>query len=1677
MRVVVFRFFGTWLVFAGLLLGYVCSGLDVTTYKYDNYRSGLNEKETNLTQANVNSGSFGLLFRHAVDGQVYAQPLLLGNVTFGTNGTHNAVYVATEHNSVYAFDADNADGANAQPLWWTNFNNLSAGITPVAPTNVSPWTPVISPEYGITSTPVIDPDTQTIYIEVATEENGVFFQRLHSLSAGTGFEISNSPVTISGGVNSTASDAVGGILSFDPKIHVCRAAMTLFYCPSYGGKVVLVSMSSYADWGHFHGWIFAYDAITLQQIAVWCSTPNSNSGASLWMSGAGVSIDSDANLYVATGNGIYDPVQANYGDSVVKLTLDNSGFHVVDWFTPFNQASLNSADLDLGTGGCLLLPDSAGSPAHPHLLLQPGKEGKLYLLDRDSLGQYSSGSDGQIVQSWYSATNGASYRPNFGTPTFFNGNAYVSPFGDFTRAFPISNGGAKTTPILVSTTSFAITTPPVISANNTSNGIVWLIDDSPGGSQLPAVLHAFDAQESQRELYNSRQAGTRDAMGIPIKFALPVVANGKVYAGTETELDVFGNAIWTAPPTIAPNGGAISIPITVTLSDATSGASIYYTTDGTIPTTNSLKYGGPLTISNSVVLNARAFAIGQLPGAVSTANFESSTLLGNGTGLTGSYWFNQTGSFDGSADLTRLDPYICFNSDPGSSGYFSVQWAGSLQAEVSGLHTIYLNGYGGCHFWFNGQDVVNAWYLGIQPVYSIQANLIAGQKYPIRLQHFQLPGIVSACLSWSTPVQSESVIPTTQLYPLSLASPPSVSLSVSPTNSLFAPASVTLNAVATNASAQIARVEYYLDGSLSSIAISAPYGLTLTGLAGGTHSLFVAAVDSNGNVGYSGTNSLIVQATTGTSYGIDSRPQLTAYLELPSSSSASMPALLSLTGVFTNVAGFGLNPGLIPFTPAVPFWSDGAIKSRWFGIPYGGGALTPANQITYSQDGNWDFPVGSIFVKHFDLQTNQATGSTPRRLETRLLAYDGNGVVHGATYRWRPDGSDADLVTSAQTENITLTTTNGTQVQTWYYPSPSDCTVCHNAVAGGVLGVSRMRQQNFSELFPLTGISDNQLRVLNHLGMLNPAIDESTIPNLSRYAAATDNSSSLELRARSFLDVNCAYCHQPDGPGRASFDLRITTALTNANLINGGVIATFGLPHAAAIVPGKPLSSTIYYRVNTSTPGAMMPPLARSIIDQADQSILGKWIYSLTSTNPSVVGRFLYDNNAVMNGSNPSANYLDDLAIENDKAALLPGCTVGTLNYTTFSQGLDGMMVDVTFLPGAGYLGLTDFDFATSPFDPTTDPESSAAAWTPAPLPTGMSVRVGDGIGGSDRVDFSWAPGAISGKWLRVTVWATTNTGLSTPDVFYFGTAPISFGTTPMIVPQIVTSPSASSITYGQSLLSSTLSGGAATTPGIFSFSDSCTVPGAGTYLANVTFAPTDTADYTSTTFQVPVLVNPAPSAVSISGITNYNYSGLGQGPSRAVVVGSTATPVFSYASVDGITYPAGASTPTNVGIYTVMASVASDSNYLAAASTPLTFSISAIPLTITANDQTKVYGTTLDLSLSPFGFNVLGLVGSDVIDSVTITASGGTEANAPIGSYTLTPSAASGLSFSDKNYSISYLNGQLTVAPQDEGPASDRTEVPLLNPWGIAALISGIVGFAVRASRRVNYLPNHCLR
>jgi PQQ-like domain len=349
--------------------------INVTTYHNDNARTGQNTQETVLTTANVNNATFGRLFSVSVDGQVYAQPLVLSNVSIG-GGTHNVVYVATENNSIYAIDA------NIGTVYWRQ-SLMNSGATPVPSGDLSCTN--ISPQYGITSTPVIDPASGTIYAVAMTKENGAYVHRLFALNGGTGAEtIHPGGVVISAVLNG---------LSFNPKQEGNRPALLL-----ENGHVI-IAFGSHCDQGTYYGWVMSYNASSLAQEAVFNDDPNGNNGlnACIWMSGDGVGSDTSGNLYFSTGNGLYDSnsnTPVDFGDSIVKLKPPSGGtFTVADWFTPESQDELNSCDLDLGSGGILLLPDLPVGSAHPHLLVQAAKQGTIYLVNRDSLGHYC-GSEG-----------------------------------------------------------------------------------------------------------------------------------------------------------------------------------------------------------------------------------------------------------------------------------------------------------------------------------------------------------------------------------------------------------------------------------------------------------------------------------------------------------------------------------------------------------------------------------------------------------------------------------------------------------------------------------------------------------------------------------------------------------------------------------------------------------------------------------------------------------------------------------------------------------------------------------------------------------------------------------------------------------------------------------------------------------------------------------------------------------------------------------------------------------------------------------------------------------------------------------------------------------------------------------------------------------------------------------
>jgi hypothetical protein len=505
---------------AALLSGSALLG-QVLTSQYDNARTSANTRENILTPANVNSRQFGKVFSYKVDGDVYAQPLYLARVPIPGKGTHDVVYVATEHDSVYAFDADER---SAEPLWHASF--LGPGVRTVSASDVG--CPFISPQIGITSTPAIDLASGTLYVLARTKESQGFFsddrfvQRLHALAVTTGVEKLGGPIEIRASVQGR------GAVSFNPIAENPQAGLLAAH-----GQVYLTWGSS-CDIHPYYGWVMAYDAKTLKQTAVFNTSPDSGESG-IWQSHTGPAADEQGNVYVLTGNGTFNAAEygRDYGDTVLKLRIAGRALEVADYFTPYNEDYLNSTDLDLGSGGPVLLPEQPGD--HAHLLLGGGKQGALYVLDRDQLGKIQPGRDAQAI-------NVLRFRAAlFSAPAYWNGHVYVLASDDFLYDLPLEHGSISFEQYTKGTQHFGLGATPAVSANGTRDGIVWLLESKPAaGRDQPAVLHAYDAANVARELYTSEQQGGRDRAGMTLRFTIPTVANGRVYVPARGEVDVYG---------------------------------------------------------------------------------------------------------------------------------------------------------------------------------------------------------------------------------------------------------------------------------------------------------------------------------------------------------------------------------------------------------------------------------------------------------------------------------------------------------------------------------------------------------------------------------------------------------------------------------------------------------------------------------------------------------------------------------------------------------------------------------------------------------------------------------------------------------------------------------------------------------------------------------------------------------------------------------------------------------------------------------------------------------------------------------------------------------------------------------------------------------------------------------
>jgi len=496
---------------------------DVLTYHNNNIRTGLNAKETTLTLANVNSASFGKLFTVPADGLVDAQPLYLSAVTIA-GVTHNLLIVATEHGTVYAYDAD-----TGSQIW--KVTTLKSGET----TSDDRACSQVTPEIGITSTPVIfrhKNSNPVIYVVgMSKDSSGNYHQRLHALDATSGAELFKGPVDIQAKYPGIGDNSNNGFVIFDPGQYKERAGLLLY------NNTIYLAWASHCDYRPYTGWIMGYNASTLAQTTVLNVTPNGNEGA-IWGSGAGMAVDATGNIFVLDANGDFDttlnsssfPADGDYGNAFLRISTPG-GLAVADYFEMDNQANENGNDIDLGSGGTLLVSQADAAGKVWNLAVGAGKDGNLYVVDRSNMGKFNSGSN-KIYQELDGVLPGGIWS----MPAAYAGRIYYGPVNSPILAFKFKNAKLLPAPTAQSLNAFGYPgVTPSISSNGIQNAIVWAAENAD-----PAVLHAYNAI-NMVEIYNTNQAANgRDQFGNGNKFITPTIANGKVYVGTTNGVGVFG---------------------------------------------------------------------------------------------------------------------------------------------------------------------------------------------------------------------------------------------------------------------------------------------------------------------------------------------------------------------------------------------------------------------------------------------------------------------------------------------------------------------------------------------------------------------------------------------------------------------------------------------------------------------------------------------------------------------------------------------------------------------------------------------------------------------------------------------------------------------------------------------------------------------------------------------------------------------------------------------------------------------------------------------------------------------------------------------------------------------------------------------------------------------------------
>ena len=1401
----------------------------VTTYHNDNQSTGINSTETLLTPSSVNVAQFGKQFATAVDGQVYAQPLYVPNVTIPSGpqaGLHNIVYVATQHDTLYAIDAR---GGNV--LWSRSFldtanplvNKLGATAITTMPQGDT-GSADITVEVGITATPVISQvnGVGTIYVEAKSKQNVAgnfdhYVQTLYKIDIQTGV-ITGS--TIIGDTRNTGGGFVHRITDTgtgtDPYV----------IGTGYAGEATLVggqsriyfnamkqqdrpgliidhgtlytAWASHGDNGPYHGWVLGFDPTTLAVKGVLNTTPNGGLGG-IWQGGSVTTTDVAGNLYFETGNGDFNtaagnfnagflgkPHDANYGDSFLKVSVDPTttatsqnangwGLKVADFFSPFNNAQLNGGDTDLGSGGDVILPDAIGSALHPHLLLGSGKEGKLYLIDRDNMGGFNPTTD-KVVQEQGGAISGLLNAPAF----FFNnpspavGNPSGSVlilmgYGGGAKAFSVSNGAFNVTPTSVTTNDFGyLPGSPSISADGLNNPILW------GVNRNTNRLYAYRADNLGVELWDSSQAAlNRDQLGSAVKFSVPTVADGQVFVGTSNQLVVYGPPV---PPTAGPNAPSNAVAsapyfnqISLTWQDNSNNETFFRIERTTTPLDpNSwveIGQSGANTASftDSNVLSQTAYsyrvrAFNSFQNGTNSAYSNTSTVttpaappMGTGDGLAANY-FNDLNAVAADphltvpAVLTRTDATINFDWGGGSPGApvpvdnFSARWLGSIQATTTGSYTFRTTSDDGVRLYLDNTLVINNWtdHAPTDDLYTV--TLTGGTTHTIKMEYYENGGGAVAKLNWTVP-GSATFVPVPFVEGGAAANyfddrvAPGAHLQGAPVLSRV-DATVDSNVVWTAGDPDGAGTA--LTGNNFSTRWTGKVQAQFTG----TYTFHTISDDGvrlwvNGQLLI---NDWVTQGATDT--------YATINLSGGQKYDIRMEYFQGTGGIFAQLhwAGPATADQIIPTSqlysgvaPAIPTnlvatpasgtqinltWSDNSSIETGYVVE----RMDPGGLFTAIAT------LASNSTSYMDGALNPATAYSYRVKATNFAADSGYSNVVTPTTPIPPNKPTNAHATLNTTNAITLAWTDNSNNEDGFRVSRS-------ANGGSFIVIAQLPPNSVSYADSgLTAGTDYEYHVQGY-----------NVAGYNDFSGTQTGTLTVAPTAPGATPGAAGQISVSWTPPTYNGHVGMTFNIYRGTAANGEAVVPIatGVTASPFLDTGLLDGTKYYYKITAVDPGGE----SASSLETSATTIIPTPV-------ATVINRAIFYNNSSYDGNDPTANVADDSAIATDKQALLPGQTASFSNYTSYDKGINGLIVDLANASSFGTVDATDFTFQIS---------NDGVNWTAAPAASSITSRLTPGNAASQRIEILFADGSITNKWLRVNVHAAGHTGLAAPDVFYFG--------------------------------------------------------------------------------------------------------------------------------------------------------------------------------------------------------------------------------------------------------------------------------------------------------------------